>query len=259
MCLIIFAHQLDRRYPLVLAANRDEFFNRATDQANFWVGSESTQAILAGKDLMAGGTWLGVTKTGRFAAVTNIRDPSQLEQKPRSRGELTLNFLAGHQSPHEYCDLLSERFDEFAGYNLLVGDKQTMYYVNNLEQKLWQLDAGLYGLSNGLLNSSWPKVNQGRSELQHLLEAEQPLTTDRLIAMMNNRTRASDEELPDTGLPVELESKLSAAFIQNPQRRYGTRCSTAIIIESTGDTRFTEQNYDDFGNATERHFFQFSS
>lgn len=259
MCLIIFSHQLDRRYPLVLAANRDEFFNRATDQANFWVGSESTQTILAGKDLTAGGTWLGVTKTGRFAAVTNIRDPSQLEQKPRSRGELTLNFLAGHQSPHEYCDSLSERFDEFAGYNLLVGDKQTMYYVNNLEQKLWQLDAGLYGLSNGLLNSSWPKVNQGRSELQHLLEAEQPLTTDSLIAMMNNRTRASDEELPDTGLPVELESKLSAAFIQNPQRRYGTRCSTAIIIESTGNTRFTEQNYDDFGNATERHFFQFSS
>ncbi|MCH7814994.1 MAG: NRDE family protein [Proteobacteria bacterium] len=258
MCLIIFSHQAASRYPLVVAANRDEFFTRSTEQAKFWSAQESNQRILAGKDLVAGGTWIGITRTGRFAAVTNIRDPSQLEQKTRSRGELTRNFLAGTQSPQQFCDSLIESFEEFAGYNLLVGDGKSLFYVNNHEEKLWQLESGVYGLSNGLLNSAWPKVELGKQQLQKLLGAEVNLSTDVLIAMMGNRSPATDADLPDTGVPIELERKLSATFIHNPGQQYGTRCSTAIIMEHTGMTRFSEQNYDEFGNNAEHHFYQFN-
>lgn len=257
MCLIIFAHQADPRFPLVLTANRDEFFNRPTVQADFWTESSKHLSILAGRDLVAGGTWLGLSKSGRFAAVTNIRDPSQVEQKPKSRGELTVNFLAGELTPVQYCDSLEQSFDEFAGYNLLVGDEHELFYVNNFEGKILRLEAGIYGLSNGSLNSPWPKVERGRERLKGLLAADSGLTTDQLIEVMTDKTRARDELLPDTGVPIELEIKLSSAFIQNPERLYGTRCSTAIIHEAGGVTRFSEQNYDDSGNRTERSFYQF--
>jgi uncharacterized protein with NRDE domain len=257
MCLIIFAHQADPRFPLILAANRDEFFSRPTEQADFWAKSESSRSLLAGRDLVAGGTWLGITRTGRFAAVTNIRDPSQAEQKPRSRGELTLEFLTGEQSPQQYCDALIGNFKEFAGYNLLLSDGQTMCYVNNLEEQVWQLKPGVYGLSNGLLNSAWPKVERGRQQMQALLQADEPPTTDRLIAMMRNTSKADDKDLPNTGIGIDLERQLSSAFISNTERQYGTRCSSAIISEHGGQTRFSEQNYDEFGEPGEHRFFVF--
>ena len=138
MCLIIFAYQADSRYSLVVAANRDEFFSRPTRDADFWTDNDAHHPVLAGKDLVAGGTWLGLTTSGRFAAVTNIRDPSQAEKKPISRGELTLNFLAGAETPAAYCQSLSSHFNQYAGYNLLIGDGNEMFYVNNLEAK-WAL------------------------------------------------------------------------------------------------------------------------
>ena len=258
MCLIIFAYQADSRYSLVVAANRDEFFNRPTRDADFWTANGLGDHILAGKDLLAGGTWLGLTTSGRFAAVTNIRDPSQAEQKQKSRGELTLNFLAGSETPATYCQSLSSHFNQYAGYNLLVGDANEMYYVNNLEAELRQLEPGIYGLSNGQLNSPWPKVEHGRQQLKLLLDCDAELRTDQLISMMGNRTRTKDADLPDTGIPLELERRLSSAFIQNPERQYGTRCSSAIILASNGETRFSEQNYDESGNRTTAHFFDFS-
>jgi len=256
MCLIIFAHQADPRYRLVVAANRDEFFARATNYAHFWTEPGKKSQILAGKDLVARGTWLGLTRSGRFAAVTNIRDPSLPEKKLKSRGKLTLDFLAGNQSPLDYCEILQEYSNEFAGYNLLVGDQHSMYYVNNFEEKICKLKPGIYGLSNGLLNSNWPKVDKGRDSLQKLLrnEIQGDISTDRLVEMMNDRS----EDLPYIGAPKELECRLSSAFIQDQQRQYGTLCTSAVIIENSGVSKFSEQNYNNSGTATKRSFFEFN-
>lgn len=258
MCLIIFAYQENPQFPLVVAANRDELFARPTAQADFWLDKESGQQILAGRDLQAGGTWLGVTTSGRFAAVTNIRDPSQTERKPRSRGDLTRKFLAGSESPQAYCEALANSYDQFAGYNLLVGDSHSLFYVNNQEEKIWELEAGIYGLSNGLLNSSWPKVHKGRDKLKSLMQLPLELNTDALISIMDDRTLANDSELPDTGISIEIERKLSSAFIMSPEKEYGTLCSTAVIMEKSGELRFSEQNFDLSGNKTEGHSYHYS-
>lgn len=258
MCLIIFAHQADARFPLVVAANRDELYFRPTEHAHFWQDPALSGALLAGKDLQAGGTWLGMTSTGRFAAVTNIRDPSQTEPRPRSRGELTRNFLLGSSSPQDYCAALAARYDEYAGYNLLVGDRSALCYVNNQARVVQTLAPGIYGLSNGLLNANWPKITKGRARLQALLQNPGTPDTDKLLAMMLDSEPAPDAELPDTGVARELERVLSSAFIRNTARHYGTLCSTAIIADAEGDCRFSEQNYDESGQPSAAHLFHFA-
>ena len=257
MCLILFAYQAESRFPLVVAANRDELYARPTRQADFWPEITSGSALLAGKDLLAGGTWLGCTANGRFAAVTNIRDPSQTEPKARSRGELTRDFLQGNEAPAAYAGQVQENFAEYAGFNLLIGDRDSLFYLNNHHKVVEALAPGIHGLSNGLLNSPWPKVQRGRRGLEKLLEDPDLLTTDQLIALMHDRTEAAENELPDTGVARELERTLSSAFIFNPERAYGTLCSTAIILDAQGHCRFSEQNYNDNGAATDAHFYEF--
>ncbi len=256
MCLIIFAYQSDPRFPLVVAANRDEIFARPTNQSALWTDGESGQQILSGRDKQAGGTWLGITQSGRFAAVTNIRDPSRTERRAPSRGDLTREYLAGNDSPQQYCKRLTESYDQFAGYNLLVGDSNSLLYANNREKKVWEVEPGVHGLSNGLLNSSWPKIEKGKTRLQALMKQPEGLTTDALIAMMGDRSQAQDADLPDTGIGIEIERKLSSAFILNPKRDYGTLCSTALIVDQRGATRFSEQNFDSLGNRSQGHAFQ---
>ena len=255
MCLIIFAYQSNPRFPLVVAANRDEIFARPTAKAALWTDGESGQQILSGRDEQAGGTWLGITQSGRFAAVTNIRDPSQAERKPRSRGDLTRQFLGGTDSPEKYCAMLAQNYEQFAGYNLLVGDNHSLFYANNHEEKVWELEPGVHGLSNGLLNSSWPKVDKGKKRLQALMQQPEELTTDALLAMMRDRSQAEDADLPDTGISIEIERRLSSAFVLNPAQKYGTLCSTALIVGKLRPTRFTEQNFDSLGNRTQGHSF----
>lgn len=255
MCLIIFAHQLSPETPLVVAANRDEFYARPSRPAAFWDDEYEAAGILAGRDLLGGGTWLGITRSGRFAAVTNIRDPSQAELKPRSRGELTRDFLAGAMSPATYCDSLRAHFEEFAGFNLLVGDRENLYYVNNFAGRIEALAPGIYGLSNGQINSDWPKVKLGRARLAQRLENAATLDSDSLLALMGDREAASDDQLPDTGIPRELERKLSSAFIVNSERLYGTCCSTAFIRSADGGARFSERNFDHHGEPASAHFY----
>lgn len=255
MCLIIFAHRLNADLPLVLAANRDEFFSRPTREAAFW-DDDALPGVLAGRDLKAGGTWLGITRSGRFAAVTNIRDPARQQAKPRSRGDLTRAFLAGSDSAEAYCHSLKPYFEDYAGFNLLVCDGETLCYVNNDEQVIETLAPGLYGLSNGRLNSDWPKVRNGRDRLQILLDEPDRLNTDALLAMMTDRRLALDTELPQTGVPKALERTLSAAFIHYPQESYGTRCSTALIMDNSGAVRFSEQNFDAEGTAGSAHYYE---
>lgn len=253
MCLIVFAHQLLPGFPLVLSANRDEFYTRPTAEAAFW--QEDHPQILAGRDLIAGGTWLGITRQGRFAAVTNIRDPSQPELRPRSRGDLTREFLASDRSAAGFCQELRSHFADFAGFNLLVSDGREMVYANNLLDRIETLEPGLYGLSNGELNSDWPKVNAARRGLQNLLAEPDKFSSDALLGLLSDRQRAADSELPDTGMPLELERKLSSAFIHNPERLYGTRCSTGLILADDGQHRFGERNFNEQAELQSCHFF----
>lgn len=257
MCLIIFGHQADPDLPLVVAANRDEFFGRPTRPAQFWGSDDPDLEVLAGKDLQAGGTWLGISRNGRFAAVTNIRDPSLAEGKPRSRGELTLEFLQSTQSAADYGESLRATFDQFAGYNLLISDGDQFYYINNFEAICRKLEPGIYGVSNGVLDNDWPKVLLGKEKLQKLMAKSSLLGTHDLIDMMHDREPAPDGELPDTGISKELESKLSSAFITGDNRGYGTLCSTALLQDKEGHIRFSEQNYSASGEPGENPTFNF--
>jgi uncharacterized protein with NRDE domain len=260
MCLIIFSFDPDSDLPLVVAANRDEFFARPTLEADYWQPRSGGATVLSGRDEVAGGTWIGLSDQRRFAAVTNIRDPSQETARPRSRGELTVDFLAGSQNAADYAQQLTSSFQDFAGYNLLLWDGAQMWYLNNLKGVCTRLSAGLYGLSNGALDSHWPKIDLGKEMLEAVLAEPQAASTDALLAMMDQRQQAADDVLPETGVGLELERILSPAFISNPQRSYGTRCSSALVCEKYQDrlsVRFSEQNYDQQGRAGNRHFFQF--
>jgi len=262
MCLIIFAHQFAADLPLVVAANRDEFYTRRSHTVDFWSADGGGPRLLSGRDLQAGGTWLGVSESGRFAAVTNIRDPSQTESKPRSRGALTRDFLAGAASARAHAETLSASFTDYAGYNLLLGDNEALIYVNSLSRLIETLAPGIYGLSNSQLNSDWPKINRGREKLAALLQGPQRahrLSTDDLLGMMADRQQAADSRLPSTGVPIELERKLSATFINDSERQYGTRCSTGLMRSANGELRFSEQNFNAHGDKTSSHYFEWRS
>jgi uncharacterized protein with NRDE domain len=257
MCLIVIAHQTNVNYPFVLAANRDEFFSRPTMEANFWADdANALPNILGGRDLVQGGTWLGITRDRRFAAVTNIRNPDAPQAMPKSRGELTRGFLEGNQSPAMYLNSLKSSLNQFAGFNLLLGDAEEVFYLNNTQSTITKLEPGIYGLSNGVLDSAWPKLQRAKRDLGNAMAGESELQTDTLLNFMNNRDRAADENLPDTGVPLEQERILSSAFIQNPERKYGTRCSTAIIYGANNKIKFSEQNYDEQGQESSKHFFE---
>lgn len=257
MCLIVFAHQLEPGLPLVVAANRDEFFRRPTAEAEFWSAADSGRSLLAGRDLQAGGSWLGVDRAGRFAAVTNIRDPSLQTIRPLSRGQLITDYLCQDLEPADYCAALLDNIDQFAAFNLLLGDGRSMVFLHSMESTYQVLPPGLYGLSNGHLNSPWPKIERSRERLSKLLAAPGRLSTDALIAMMADSQPAPDAELPDTGIGLALERELSPVFIAHSARQYGTRCSTAVILDGEGEMRFCEQSYTADGQPGASRYFQF--
>jgi len=257
MCLIICAHQYHSKFPLVITSNRDEFFARPTETAEFRKLTGGSIAILAGKDLTQGGTWLGVNEFGRFAAVTNIRGANGNITAEKSRGFLTSDFLNSNITAKDYLDDLVPSLDLFAGFNLLLGDKEELFFLNSQDQKVLKLKPGIYGLSNGKLDSHWPKVNLGKASLKEILEQETDVDIESLIDIMTDKEIAADEQLPSTGVPIELERLLSASFISNPQRDYGTRCSTAVVVDDEGNIRFNEQNYNDDTSIASRNFFHF--
>ena len=240
MCLILFSYQNHPDYPLVIAANRDEFYQRPTQAAHFW---PETPQLLAGKDLQAGGSWMGVTTDGRFAAVTNYRDPGQEAIYPQSRGALVKDFLTGELNAEEYLVTIDKIHDAFAGFNLLLGTTSELFFYSNQSRKTQKLAPGVYGLSNGHLDEPWPKVSQGKQQLDSILQRE--FSTDEVIKLLNDRTLAEDTALPKTGVDVGMEKILSAKFIQVPG--YGTRSSTVITVDNKQQLSFTEESYDDTG------------
>ncbi|MCX8018406.1 MAG: NRDE family protein [Rhodocyclaceae bacterium] len=249
MCLILVAWRVHADFPLVVAANRDEFFSRRSAAADFW--PEAPQ-VLAGRDLTAGGSWLGITTTGRFAALTNFRDPARHRPHAPSRGHLVADFLRTNLAIDAYLDGLSP--SAYNGFNLLLGDGARLMAFNNITLARHELAPGVYGLSNALLDTPWPKVGAGKTALMAALGALPD--EDALWRLLTDDRIYPDEALPATGVLREWERLLSAAFIRG--RDYGTRASTVLKVGADGTACFDEQTWLAGGVAGGRRRFRFS-
>jgi uncharacterized protein with NRDE domain len=236
MCLILLAWRVHADYPLVVAANRDEFFARPTAAADFWVDQPT---VLAGRDLEAGGTWMGMTRSGRFAALTNYRSPEHHQAGRPSRGQLVADFLTGASGPEAYLQDRAEFGQRCNGYNLLVSDGNDLYCASNVSGEIHRLKPGVYGLSNHLLDTPWPKVGAGRTALEQALGALPDQHA--LFNLLTNDLIHPDHALPATGVPMEWERLLSAAFIKSPD--YGTRTSTVLCRRADGMASYDEQTW----------------
>ena len=233
MCLITFAYKAHPKYRFILAANRDEFYSRPTTAVDWW---KDHSEILGGRDLQALGTWMAMNKNGRFAAVTNFRDIKNINSNAQSRGDLPVNFLIGNKSPDEYASSIHRDGKKYNGFNLLVMSEE-MTHVSNYDESINSLEPGVYGLSNALLDTPWPKVVKSKEALKKLIEKD--FSTKDLIETMQDETTAADENLPETGLDYAREKALSAMCIRTPD--YGTCCSTAITIDYDGNVDFMER------------------
>lgn len=251
MCLIAFAWRHHPRFPLVVAANRDEFHQRPTAPAAFW--SESPE-ILAGRDLLGRGTWLGISSRGRFAALTNLRSGHEARRDAPSRGLLVSAYLSGTQSPEDYLEEVARRAHRYNGFCLIVGDGVEMGYYCARDPAPSLLASGIYGLSNARLDAPWPKVEGLKSGLTAVLSRPR-WRSDDLMALLGDRNPAPDEDLPDTGVGLEQERVYSSAFVTGAH--YGTRSSTVLSVDAGGRVDFTEQSYDPGGRAGSRARFSF--
>ncbi|MFO7552547.1 MAG: NRDE family protein [Haliea sp.] len=259
MCLIVFAWQVRPDFPLVVVANRDEFHRRPTAPSGFW--PEHPQ-LVAGRDLEAGGTWMGVTRQGRFAAITNYRDPSRSLPAARSRGELPLAFLTGSDTPERFLQQLADRAGDYAGFNLLVGSGEHLWYFSNSsgENRPRALAPGLYGLSNARLDTPWPKLELARSRLAPLL-ATPALSHEALRRAVSDRRLAAEEDLHPLGLSNGMDRQLSAQFIVTAE--YGTRSTTSFWLQQSSDTgtlaaSWEELSFDPAGREIDRSSLAFS-
>lgn len=237
MCLILFGFQPNNHFKLVVAANRDEFYRRPSRVAGYW---PEHPGLLAGKDLQMGGTWLGITRTGRFAAVTNFRETPSASEPPRSRGDLTTNFLLGEMTPTEYLVEVDARATEYKAFNLLVGDADSLYYYCNRQALIQPVEAGIHGLSNHLLDSDWPKVRSGRQQLAALLHSGYDEAA--LFSLLSERG-SGDEPW-------------SAKFIASPE--YGTCAATVLTVDYSGRVSFREKNFSTGGQPTTQQDFHFA-
>lgn len=226
MCLMVMAYRCHPRYPLILASNRDEFLARPTLPAHAW---SDGSGIIAGRDREAGGTWLGITRAGRFALLTNHRDPLHPRPKTRSRGLLVTDALR---------DLRIDPGAGYEGFNLVHGTFDGLRYLNNINSADRPITPGIHTLSNALLDTPWPKTNRARSLFEQAIDHD-VIDTDALFNLLKDDQRASDQELPKTGVPLEWERALSPIFISMPA--YGTRCSTVITMDDNGAVRFEER------------------
>lgn len=237
MCLIFFAVDQHPRYRLLVAANRDEFYQRPTRPMDFWAEDAN---LLAGRDLQAEGTWLGVSRHGRFAFVTNYRDPANIRADAPSRGKLVSDFLQSRQSPEDYIHAVASRGAAYNGYNLVVGAGVDVYYHSNYAGDVQRLERGLYGLSNALLETPWPKLLRGKQTMQQLFSAA-TISPNAIFEALYDGTRAPDSQLPNTGIGLERERALSSMFIKTSG--YGTRCSTVLMMDRHDHVEITERTY----------------
>lgn len=249
MCLIAVAVDLRPDYPLMIAANRDEFFARATAPAQFW---SDLQQVLAGRDLEQGGTWMGITREARFAAVTNFRDGAS-RSGLKSRGWLVRDFLASQATPSSFLERIDAEHADYDGFNLIVGSGRDLLHYSNRSRRVTPLVAGVYGLSNHLLDTPWPKVERAKQALRALQQVPPEHLEPGLVHLLADDARAPDDALPQTGVSMEWERVLSSAFIRTPD--YGTRASTLVIVDRLGGTVFRESSFGPDGQALDTRRF----
>lgn len=274
MCILFIAHQQHRDYPLIIAANRDEFYERPTAPATFW---PQHPHILAGKDLQAGGTWMGVTRNGAIAALTNIRAPQRNNEEAKSRGDLVKQWLVQNpshtiahsgslankkiypssraQTMHTFCNQLRHYRHRYNGYNLVFGYPNQLQVYNNYSDTLDTITKGVSGLSNADINTPWPKVEQGTRALNEYVKNAAKIKPEDLFAILRQDNKAPDHLLPKTGVPREWEKALSSIFITMPT--YGTRTSTLVIVDNDGELRWLERTFNIVGKTTHTNAFTF--
>jgi uncharacterized protein with NRDE domain len=238
MCLIFLSFQNHPNYNLIIAGNRDEFYSRKTAPANFW---EDHPTILAGRDLEAGGTWMGVTRNGHVSMLTNFRDPGNINPLAPSRGHLVSDYLKETEQPESYMRVLENNGKAYNGFNLIVGNANDLWYYSNYKSGAEKISAGFYGISNHLLETPWPKVIRGKKKLEPALRRSK-VNADELFEILYDDQRALDGQLPNTGLPLERERALSSMFIKTGD--YGSRCSSVILIDKENQVEFSERIYD---------------
>lgn len=236
MCVLFFAHQVHPRHRLVFAGNRDEAYARPSAALRWW---EDEPVVLAGRDLEAGGAWLGLTRSGRWSVVTNVRDLAAHQKRGRSRGDLVKEFLVGSDAPEVAAKGVMAEREHFNPFNLIVGDADAAWIVSSHTDAPEELAPGVYGLSNATLNEPWPKVRRGRAAFGELLQAADP-DPEAFLALLHDDETAPDHELPDTGVGIEKERMLSPLFIASDH--YGTRASSVILLDEKGG-RFVERTY----------------
>jgi len=244
MCLILFAWRAHPEYRLIVAANRDEYFRRPAAPAAFW---DDAPGLLAGRDLEAGGTWLGITVQGRFAALTNYRNPADKMSIAPSRGGLVGDFLAATTKPEAYVAKIAARAQEYNGFSLLVGDQESLLFLSNRGDGVAKVKPGVHGLSNHLLDTPWPKVEKGKARFAALLE--KPFDAEAMLELLDDSQPAANHLLPSTGVSLEMEERLSSIRIA-AAGGYGTRCSTVLCMGENGKIEFLERSYRENGGAS---------
>lgn len=251
MCLILLAWRAYREHSLILAANRDEFFARATLPAAPWAES---LMVIGGRDLEKGGSWLAVSASGRLAAVTNFRDGGSRKTGTRSRGLLVNDFVLSDLDPTLFLEHVRARRDAYDGFNLLVAANGELLHYANVSDEITSVEAGIHGLSNHLLDTPWPKVERGKTALRRLLDGPSEALAPGLFDALADTRRPPDQELPHTGVSLDWERELGRVFIRAPG--YGTRAATVVLIESSRKLTFIERNFDSGGEAAETRTFQ---
>jgi uncharacterized protein with NRDE domain len=256
MCLIVIGWKAHANYSLVVFANRDEYHDRPTGRAEFW-GDEPE--LLAGRDRRGGGTWLGLTRQGRFAAITNVREPDSAESREsterQSRGRLVHDYLLGTTSAEEFATEALAKGSGYAGFNLFVGDRESLYWVSNRADSIVRVEPGVYGVSNGGFDEAWPKVVRVKDAMGAALEDGSVSVEDGLVALASRETPA-DDALPETGVEQDVERQLGSVFVRSPT--YGTRSSTVIAVKADQQVTFVECVFDEEGEPDGSRGYAFS-
>jgi uncharacterized protein with NRDE domain len=238
MCLAVFSYKSDPDFPLIFASNRDEFYERPAQPATFWYDNPK---LLAGRDLKAGGTWMGLTKDYRFAALTNYRDLNNIQKNAPSRGDIVTDFLNSQKNAPEFMKNLKSTADRYNGFNLIAGTVDDLWYFNNQDFSIRKLEPGVHSLSNALLNTPWPKTEKAEKLFRRVMQNGGASETE-LFELLRDGERFPPEQLPSTGLSPEMEKIVSSIFITS--KNYGTRCSTVIKANPEDETHFIEKTYE---------------
>ncbi|CAN5320754.1 NRDE family protein [soil metagenome] len=238
MCLIFFSLHSHPTYKLIIAGNRDEFYNRRTAAADYW---KDFPGIVGGRDLEAQGTWMAMTTSGKISLLTNYRDPKNINPAAPSRGNLVSDYLERDVKAEEYLNVVAMEGQRYNGFNLLVGTADELFYYSNYGDGFKKISPGLHGLSNHLLDTPWPKVQRGKEGLQPILN-QTKIHPHTLFEFLYDSETAIDSQLPDTGIGLERERALSSMFIKTPN--YGSRCSTVVLIDQKNHVHYAERVYD---------------